>query len=715
MRFLANILLFLLLVALPQEGFGKKKKPYLQTYTDTIVNRLRTQAALFNSSRPDYEATIFVKGNVDFLRRNRLQEYLPYLNRATKGVNHYNAEFIGGVTYTNPNIYNQTLFSLSSNKRNFVERHIEAIMAPNLRIYVYSQYLYGNLYSPLAYKSGRYYKFSLDSIWQSNGATYYKIGFKPNISNYKFVEGHIIATNRNWSVREMVFSGGMEFMDFTNTVKMGNEGTPDEFLPKKLEIQTNAKVLGNHLQGKYSSTVKYNKIEQSHFVRERGRDKYNLTLHYRTNIDTLSAIAGFYAGFRDSIGMSLLPPVKGKDTSKTQVKTPSAFEKMGRFVVNKHTFDLKNIGELNISPLVSPVLFDFSTRHGISYTQKLKYTKLTPKDKLYYLEPRVGYNFKYNEFYWGIKGEVNYAPRRMSRLFIDIGNGNKVQTNRIRNALFDLPFMVFDTAQLNLRNFRNSYARAGHKIEVSNGFTVSTNIALQTYQEMERSNLTLLFPDSRFAKRSKEIARHTYRSFVPEIEFTYTPHQYYYFNGERKVYLYSRYPTFTLNYARAFEGVFNSTTKYNRLEFDMSHNVKTGPMHTLYYRVGSGIFFDYTDLFFAEFNYFRKNHLPAGWDDDIGGAFQLLRRHQYNEVDKYFRINVRYDAPLILVPSIFRNVKYITREKLYCNVLFANTMKPYIEMGYGIGTYLFNLGIFWGGQMNRMNEVGVKFTFEIFN
>ena len=92
-----------------------------------------------------------------------------------------------------------------------------------------------------------------------------------------------------------------------------------------------------------------------------------------------------------------------------------------------------------------------------------------------------------------------------------------------------------------------------------------------------------------------------------------------------------------------------------------------------------------------------------------------MRRHQYNEVDKYFRINVRYDAPLILVPSIFRNVKYITREKLYCNVLFANTMKPYIEMGYGIGTYLFNLGIFWGGQMNRMNEVGVKFTFEIFN
>lgn len=715
MRFLLKILLLVLLVVAPMDGFCKKKKPYMQTFTDTLVNRLRVQAAIINNNKPDYEADIFVKGTADFLRRNRLQQYIPYLNKASKDISHYYAEFIGGVTFTNPNIYNQTMFTISSNKKRFVERHIEMIMAPNLRLYVYDQYLYGNLYSPLAHKSDKYYQFSLDSIWQSNGATYYKIGFKPNITNFKFVEGHIIATDRNWSVRKMVISGGMEFMDYTSYIKMGDEGTPDEFLPKQLEIQTDAKILGNHLNGKYTSSWKYNKITPSHFVRERGRDKYNLSLQYKTKVDTLSARANFILKFRDSVVMADMPPIPNRDSSKAKVKKPSAWEKMGRFVVNKHTFDLKNIGELKVNPLVSPVLFDYSTRHGISYTQKLKYTKLTPKDKLYYLEPRIGYNFKYKEFYWGLKGEMNYAPRHMSRVFLDIGNGNKIETDRIRKTLFDLPFMVFDTTLLNLKKFRNSYARAGHKIEVFNGFTLSTNIALQTYTEMGNSNLTLLYPDSRYAKRSKEIARHTYRSFVPEVEISYTPHQYYYYNGERKVYLYSRYPTFTVNYAKAIEGVFNSTTAYNRLEFDMSHKVNTGPMHTLYYRVGAGMFFNYTDLFFAEFNYFRKNNLPTGWDDDIGGAFQLLRRRQYNEVDKYLRANIRYDAPFLLVPSVFRNVKYITREKIYCNILFANTMKPYFEMGYGIGTYLFNVGLFWGGQVNKPDAVGVKFTFEIFN
>lgn len=690
------------------------KKTYLESYVDTLVQRLRVHAAMYNNIRPDYEAGIFIKGNADFLKRNRLQQYLPYLNRADRNIDNYYAEFIGGVTFTNPNIYNQTLFSISSNKKKFVERHIETIFAPTIRINVYSQYLYGNIYSPLAYKSHKYYKFSLDSIWQDNGITLYKLAFTPKINNFKFVGGYLVASSRNWSIREMKISGGMELMDFTNRVIMGDEFTQSEFLPQKLEIETNARVLGNHLYGKYSSVIRYNKITESHFQRDRGREKYNLSLQYNTRVDTLSTLADGIIKFRDSVALAEIPSA-GEADSLAVVKKPGAWEKMGRFFVNDHSLDLKQLGELRISPLVSPILFDFSTSNGISYTQKLKYSKVTPKDRVYSFEPRIGYNFKYKEFYWGLKGEVNYLPRKMSRLFLDIGNGNKIRTDRVMNALQELPFMVFDTASLNLRNFRNAYARVGHRIEVSNGFTIGTNLAVQTYSELDKSDLTLKYPGSRYAGRAQEIAKHTYKSFVPEIELTYTPHQYYYYNGERKVYLYSRYPTFSLNFAKAIKGVLNSTTEYNRIEFDMSHSVNAGPMHRFYYRVGAGLFYDYTDLFFAEFNNLRRNNLPAEWDDDIGGAFHLLTRFKYNEIDKYLRFNARYDAPMLLASSVLRNVKYITKEKLYCNLLFVDTMDPYIEMGYGIGTHIFNVGVFWGGEITKWDTIGVKFTFEIFN
>ena len=57
----------------------------------------------------------------------------------------------------------------------------------------------------------------------------------------------------------------------------------------------------------------------------------------------------------------------------------------------------------------------------------------------------------------------------------------------------------------------------------------------------------------------------------------------------------------------------------------------------------------------------------------------------------------------------------ITKERLYCNLLLVDTMSPYVEMGYGIGTNIFNMGVFWGGEVDKWDRIGVKFTFEIFN
>ena len=714
MRLWLKILLAVLLLAAPLSGNCQKKQPYMQSYLDTVVSLVRINAAKINNSRPDYDANIFIKANVDIVEKNFLQKYIPYMSKASKKVDNYYAEFMGVVTSTNPNIYNQTIFTITPSEKQFIEKSIDALISPILRTKVYAPIFYSNIYSPLAYNSQKYYKFAMDSVWQSNGHTYYRIKFSPQLNNYMFVEGHFVTTNRNWTIREMKISGEIEFVDFTNHVTMGEEDTPDEFLPRKIHTQTNSRVLGNHFRGDYTTSLKYNKIEKSHFVKSRGREKYNLSLLYNTQTDTIAEITNILMRYRDSVNMQELPSVQEIDSAITARK-PTALEKMGRFFVSNHSVDLKQMGALRLSPLVSPILFNYSSTHGISYTQKLTYTKETQKDQVFKVEPRIGYNFKYKEFYWGLKSSMEYAPRKMSRLTFDAGNGNTINTDRIMNELRKLTFMVFDTTRINLTQFRNSYVKIGHQIELFNGFKLATNLALQNYEDMNNSDLTIIYPQSNSVKRAGKIAKKNYISFVPELEFTYTPHQYYYYNGNRKVYLYSRFPTLSFNYAKAIEGVFNSTTKYDKVEFDMHQKVDLSPMHKLYYRVGYGMFFNYTDLFFTEFNNLRKNNLPTGWNEDMGGAFQLLKRHEYNEIDKYLRTNVTYDAPLLLVPTLFKNVKYITKEKLYCNILLVNTMLPYIETGYGLGTHLFNIGLFWGGEINKMNRVGVKLTFEIFN
>ena len=711
----------LLLFATPARSTAATQDEISQHRLKTLLDSLRSNAVKYRNISPDYEAGIYIKGNVDVLSRGRYNDYIPIFKRLDTDKNTYYAEFIGELTFTNPNIFNHSLYSISTNKQRFIDEHIENIVAPSIQLNVYSQYFLGQVYSPLAYLSGRYYNYQLDSMWKEGDTYYYRIAFSPRLANYKFVEGYLVANSGNYSIREIFVEGSFEFIRYSGIVQMGKEGSRQEFLPQKISLTTDIRFMGTHLKGEYVSHLRYNKILAHHISypqnRQNGREfqtrqerqqskkqnrqQYDLSLQYRTQVDTISAIAERIIEYRDSIlnaGNSVglhndsSTIEVHKDSSRISadrlnIKAPSAFEKMGRFMLRDYSLDLKELGQLHITPLVSPILFDYSSSRGLSYNQKLRLSRVTESDKLYYIEPRLGYNFKYKEVHRGINGEVNYAPRRMGRIFIDLGNGNKFASRHPQSS---------DTLGGKPNEFRAIHARVGHKIEVANGLTLSTNLALHQYRQLHN---------------------HTnfYSTFVPEVELQYTPHQYYYMNGERKVYLYSRYPTFTFNFAHSFKNVLGSTTKFNKIEFDMQQRVKVGPMHALHYRVGFGLFYDYSDLHFAEFNNLRRNNLPEGWHDDIGGTFHLLTTVKYNEIDKYLRANIKYDAPLILVPSLFRKVKYITKERLYCNMLLVDTMDPYIEMGYGIGTNIFNIGLFWGGEITKWDMIGVKFTFEVFN
>ena len=47
--------------------------------------------------------------------------------------------------------------------------------------------------------------------------------------------------------------------------------------------------------------------------------------------------------------------------------------------------------------------------------------------------------------------------------------------------------------------------------------------------------------------------------------------------------------------------------------------------------------------------------------------------------------------------------------------LFMPHLTPYLEVGYGIGTHIFDVGAFAGFVNGKYDGVGFKFTFELFN
>ena len=161
--------------------------------------------------------------------------------------------------------------------------------------------------------------------------------------------------------------------------------------------------------------------------------------------------------------------------------------------------------------------------------------------------------------------------------------------------------------------------------------------------------------------------------------------------------------------------MFGSTGQYERLEFDLQHHIPLGLMRNIYYRFGFGMFTNQKEMYFVDFNNFTRSNLPEGWNDEIGGVFQLLDRRWYNASRKYIRGHFTYEAPFLLLKHLIKYTRYVQNERLYASILSVPHLQPYIELGYGIGTHSFEFGVFVGSANWRYTEVGCKFTFELFN
>mgnify|MGYP000700447139 CR=1 FL=1 len=145
------------------------------------------------------------------------------------------------------------------------------------------------------------------------------------------------------------------------------------------------------------------------------------------------------------------------------------------------------------------------------------------------------------------------------------------------------------------------------------------------------------------------------------------------------------------------------------------HNIPLGLMRDIYYRLGWGAFTNQKELYFVDFANLARSNLPVGWNDEIGGTFQLLDGRWYNSSRQYWRGNLTYESPFILLKPLNRWLGMIQQERLYAGVLFMPHLNPYIELGYGIGTHIFDVGAFVSTINGRFDTFGFKFTFELFN
>jgi hypothetical protein len=718
--------LFLVLLMMPVAALARRADRRLKEsqLADSVVEKTIFFAQAHSNLVHSYKAQLYMKGHLNIVKKNFAFRYIPQMFKMKKGVDEYLVESNSDLHYTSPNIYDQKVQAVSGTTS---EGKFQATMCEYFHVNIYSSTLLGGkILSPLAVNARKYYRYVVDTVYHYDGHEDYKLRFIPRSRSDQLVGGYMIVSSDVWSVREIRYSGRSGLITFQNYIVMGAVGNDSEFLPVTYDFNARFRFLGNVVDCHYLTYLMYDEIELKEKVMHvKERDVLDLTNSYSLLCDT-------NAMRRDNMYFDSIRPVPLSDEehliyseSATQIDTTVVVNnkkrsrvlwgEVGEFLVNDININLASFGYVKCSPIINPFLLSYSKSNGFSWQQKFKFNRLYNNGKLLRVVPSIGYNFTRKEFYWAVTSEFSYWPRKRGELRLNMGNGNRIYSSEVLKELKSMSDNDFDFNSLQLNYFYDLYFSLKHSIEIVNGLEFDAGFSVHRRTPVGKVKFPDLEESEPVAAEYLESMRSTYVSFAPHIRLTWTPFMKYYMDGNRKVNINSDFPTFSVDYERGIKGVLGSTGEYEKLEMDVQHKLNLEMMRSLFYRFGFGFFTRQRETYFVDFANFSRSNLPTGWNDDIGGVFQLLDRRWYNSSRSYIRANATYESPFFLLRHNNRLLRYVQNERLYAGAVVMPHLKPYTEFGYGIGTHIFDFGVFVGLENWKYSEIGCKFTFELFN
>jgi hypothetical protein len=681
---------------------------------DSIITLSLKHRELYGNYIQSYKAKAYIRGISTIKKKNMLLRYAPhflYLDR--KGKNNF-TEALVHIHFHTPNLFTHRIEAINGNSLNV--RDIQNRVMQFLNVNIYNPMLFNDqVLLPGIKDIHKYYRFEYIAAMDTLGHRMHRIQIIPLMNSQKLISGHFHILDKRWTIFSFDISGRLEFTDFRIQTEFGIP-VNDFLLPQKTEITFETKLLGNDVINHYFSSFQYASTSKR-TENESKAINYDLSDYFSIGYDTLPVI-------KDSVFWNKHRPFPLSEdeislqNSDIQTKT-SFFDKSWNFyreVMTPLRFSYRNT-QFNYSGFLNPFKLAYSKNNGFTYWQKLRLTKKYDNGEELQFNPDVGYLFRRKEIYFNTPVQWVFQPRKFGEIYFTLGNRNQAYNSTIIN---EIKSMVRDSINFEYLNqldyYQHFYLETKLKYEITNGLLVQGGIDWDWYIPVKSGGKIL--PNFR-AKEDEEVEEKielvskTYRAFSPEIKISWTPGQYYRINGKKKECIGSRYPAFSLDYARGIRGIGGSESNYERIESDVQQKITFGLMNSFQYYAGIGCFTNTRSIYFADFKKFQNHNFPQSWEDPIGGVFHLLDGRWYNASDFYAQAHFMYESPLILLKLFKGTIQDIFTERIYLSQLYTPILPCYTEIGVGIGNFIINAGAFVSLNRGKFQSFGTKITFEL--
>jgi hypothetical protein len=688
---------------------------------DSIILKVLENREFYGKYIDEYEANVYIKGNSYVKKKNLLYRYAPdFLFLDKKGKSTF-TEAIVNVRFNAPNYFNQKIMAVNGSKINSDDIR-ERVM----------QYLNVNIYNPTIFNDHilfpevkaafKYYRFEYISQVDTLNHTIHQIRVIPKIRSQQLISGYFYIVDGLWTIYRFDISGKWEFSKFRVETEFGL--LENEFLlPLKSRITFNLSLLGNEVTNYYFSSFSYNHIEKYKPKTQMEDINYDLSDYFSVHIDSIPIIKNeqFWEENR-TIALTPYEEYLIETNKEKQQKTDSTvYSSNDSWNFSKGILSPKrfkyNKDQMSYSGLINPLKLAYSKLDGIVYWQQFHYKKLHESGHEFQFNPNIGILFRRKQVYFNTPIQWLFQPKRFGEISFNIRNKNQTYNSATIDMINqEMPDSI-NFNNLNLKYFHHYNMNLGGKYEIANGLLIHGGINYDWYIPIKDKNKNT--PD--LSENIEEdidddvidVVEDRYRAFAPTIGMTWTPRQFYRINGNRKEYVGSSYPTFSVEYTWGVKDIWKSNSDYTLIETDIQQKIPTGLMSSFQYYIGTGKFIKTRSLYFADFELFQKYNFPQSWDDPIGGVFHLLDGDWYNASKSYIQAHFMYEFPCTFL-RLFRGVtKDILKERIYLSQLYTPARPCYTELGYGIGNFIGNAGVFAAFYRGKYESIGVKFAFEL--
>lgn len=612
----------------------------------------------------------------------------------------YLSESVSEFNYQRPDKYFEEMISskVSGNSRGFSWNRASDLQFNFYEAVIKTNVAPRGLISPLSPSAFFYYRFRHDGTFAENDVLVHKIAVFPKRKNDPVFSGHLFIQDDTWRIHgvDLVVTkdAQLEFVDTLQLKQVFIPVTDEIWLPASNSFYFHFGILGFTGNGNFTGVFSDYRINPSFSKNTFSGQKM------KVNEESNKKDSAYWESVRPVplTGIEIRDYVF-KDSLQDVRRSKPFLDSIDR-VTNKMT-----IGKLlltgyeyrqryrrltfNFSSLIQNI--QFNTVEGFNLGMSFKASKVI--DTLQWtrveVNPYVQYNFSAESFYSTLQTTWYYNRKKFSSVSLE-GGRRSFQFNPENpvNVFINTNYTLFDRKNY-LKIYQADVGGVNWKSEIINGINAEAraqwskrrtlvNTSDYSFSKSDKRDFTSnnpldpqndipVFPD--------------HDAFTAYVHIILKPGQEYIDRPYSKIITGQKYPTFTLNFRKAFT-INNSAPDFMHAEVEVKHTIDAGLLGEMEVDMSGGKFFNAEKIYFPDYHHFNGN--LTFFSDFNLRHFNLLDYYSHSTSDRYMEIHAEHKFKGFLFNKIPGLRKLKLNEHAGFHWMHVPDMNDHYELNFGV-------------------------------